>query len=143
MAAVVEIAQAMPAVVRLFSVLRTGSIARGKIIPVSNISPMNETEAIRRLQQKIKTKKKTDFNDGRYVVKVSDVVEIVERILSEGNICSKVAVKMAIALITTDPGDPVLLDPAQKIIDEVRGKVLRQDTPRVRQSVRYAKRPAR
>jgi hypothetical protein len=101
---------------------------------------MNEAEAIRQLNQQLKTKPRKRFNDGSHVVKVRDVVSIVEEVLGTGNAILKTGIKVATALVSGTPGDPVNLDSAQQIVDKVRDKVLKQTAKRKRITYRYSKR---
>lgn len=130
----------LPAILRIFAPVRTLPIRRGVAIPLNDISPMNDAEALRALNRKLQVKKKPEFNDNSHVIKVSDVRTIVEKVLGEGHGVVSVASKIGVALITGDPGPPVMEDAANEILKQVRNKVLKQTEVRRRITYRYSKR---
>jgi hypothetical protein len=133
----------LPAIVRLFAAMRSAPVVRGKLIPMSEVSPMNDAEALRKLNEKLKTKKKEGFNDAIWLIKLEEVRKILDEVLSNRNEILEFAKKVASALISSDPGEPILQKTADRIMTRCREECLRHDTPRVRKHKDYSGRPAK
>jgi hypothetical protein len=130
----------LPVIIRLFPELAGIRLVRGRIIPLKEVSPMNEAEALRALNKKLQTKKRQGFNDNSHVIKLETLRKILDEVLGSGNQLVKDASKIAVALVTGHPGEPILQDSSDKVMERCRDECLKQTAARRRITYRYAKR---
>lgn len=142
---VAPIIRLLPVIVKLFPELLKISprIQLGKVIPIISTSPEADTQLAQRLAQKLKLRKKKDFNDNAHVVKVSDVRECLEKHFGEGNLLKDIALGLCNTIAgkaETDPNKTGGGIAGNAIMDCVREKVLKQTSARKRLTYRYSKR---
>jgi len=135
-----------PILVRLCPELRAGQITKGKIIPISDINPLNETEEARALNRQFKRQERNDgTKDSSQVINLDRAIKCVEEAGGKGGLvaqvlrdCVKVLIKGGFG--KDDNTTEKLLNP---IITCLRENALRQDTPRVFSTRGQYHRPAR
>lgn len=116
----------------------------GRLLAPFFQTPGTETKAVENLQkaadrQKDTRQKRKDDNN-KYVIKVKDAMQCVEDHLGDGKLLWTLVKSLAHTVIgRTQIGPDVIMDEIFLCLEE---NALRQDTPRVRRTVRYSKRPS-
>lgn len=148
MSAVAPIIRLLPVILRLFGPVRTGTIARGRVVPLNSISESTDADLQRLLKLKTRIRPREDFKDSSHVIKISDVVTIVEESFNETSLAKEFVLAAAAEFISgTFGGQQPPRAGGQKIADRIiercREETLRQDTARIGSKVVLYPRPAR
>lgn len=118
----------LPAILRLFPLMRELPIIRGVAIPINDVVPMSDEEVARALNPKTKIKDDKHFNDATHLVKCSDVMRCIENKFNDTTLLKEFLVIAAGRLVgNTGTAAQNLAD---KMATCVREHALRQDTPR-------------
>jgi hypothetical protein len=133
--------QLLPYVVRLFPTIQTLPIIKGLAIPINDVHGITDPELARNLARKTSIKKKPTFNDNSSVIKVSEAIKCVEDQFNNTTLL-KEFVLVAVKQVIGDTEKTAAQDLADRMADCFRENSLRQNTPRVRVTKRYAKRPS-
>jgi L-asparaginase/Glu-tRNA(Gln) amidotransferase subunit D len=135
----------LPIIVRLCPELKVAEVTRGKIIPLTNINPLNEEQEARNLARKFQRQPRRDGRkDSSEVINLDTAIKIVEKNAGDGGLVAKVVRRCVLALIAGGTGDSNVTEQLMNpIVTEMREKTLRQDTPRVNSDKKSYHRPAR
>lgn len=139
--AVVPLIRVLPAILRLFPVMREIPIIRGFAFPLNDMQSMSDPELERALQQNLRPPRRQQVGeDSSYVIKVDVAIECAREVLSNGKF-TKLGVLEAANILTgaTRRGTSPILDAIAK---KIRDRALGQRSPRgERQVGSYWKRP--
>lgn len=125
----------LPLVIRLCPELKAAQITRGKIIPVSNINPMNEAEEARALNRKFTRPRRRDRRrDSSFVVNLDEAIKCVEKTCGDGSLVSGVLRDCVLVLLKggTGTGNRTVEKILNPVIECLRTKALGQRNKRTR-----------
>lgn len=136
----------LPILIRLLPEFRAAQVAKGKIIPISNINPINEAQEAEALNREFKRQPRKDqTKDSSQVINLDRAIKCVEESGGKGGLVSRVIRDCILVLLKGGygKGDNTTEKLLNPIISCLRENALRQDTPRVLATSRYYQRPAR
>jgi hypothetical protein len=141
---VAPIIEILPALLRLFPVMRTLPIARGVAIPLTS-NPLTDPQAQQQLDAKLKLKQRErdKTKDSSQVIKLSDAIACVESKLNDTTLIWEFIKTAVPALIKGAQTHATSQDMFDKIVECLREDAMRQDTVRRGSKVIRNPRPAR
>ena len=134
-----EIVRILPLIIKFFPEI-LGPVVRGRLIPLNNINPATDADAMEALNRAVKLKPRQGFNDAVHVIKCSEVKSCLEEKLDKSLLLEvvKSATRILAGDATSNAGNII----GDRVMECIRENVLRQDTPRVRKIKTYIGRPA-
>jgi hypothetical protein len=135
----ISIIRLLPIIIRLFPWFRQSKLVRGLIIPINNVQESTDTELARALNLKTKIVPRKKFRDESHVIPLDRVKTCIEEQFNNTSLLKEFVLKAAKNLVG-EATETAAQDLADRMMECVRDKCLKQTSARKRLTYRYSKR---